>query len=183
MWSLKEQKAVKFSVLAHQGQLRKGKSIAYVSHPLTVGIILARMGCSEELVIAGILHDVIEDTDYEKEDIEREFGKKVADLVSGVSEGNKKDSWTERKNKTLEKLKNSSEEVVKLKAADLLANMTDLCDDLKSEGGRAFTIFSVDSSKKIAGFQKLIQVIKMRLNQDPIIEKLEERLNQISNYE
>ncbi len=101
MWILKEQKAVKFSASAHQGQMRKGKSIAYVSHPLTVGIILARMGCSEELVIAGILHDVIEDTDYEKEDIEREFGKKVADLVSGVSEENKKDSWVERKNKTL----------------------------------------------------------------------------------
>ncbi len=70
-----------------------------------------------------------------------------------------------------------------MKAADLLANMTDLCDDLESEGEKAFAIFSVNSSKKISGFQKLIQVIKMRLNQDPIIEKLEERLNQISNYE
>jgi GTP pyrophosphokinase len=69
---------------AHQGQLRKSGE-PYVIHPLEVAYILADLELDIESITAGILHDVVEDTDYTLEDIERIFNKEVALLVDGVT--------------------------------------------------------------------------------------------------
>ena len=53
--------AIEVAIKAHQNQVRKGTDIPYITHPLAVGIILAKAGCSDEVIIAGILHDTLED--------------------------------------------------------------------------------------------------------------------------
>ncbi len=100
----KIQKAIKFAIKTHevyQKQTRKGKDVSYITHPLTVGLVLSRVGASDDLVCAGILHDTIEDSIPEKkvtyEMLEERFGKNVAELVLSVSEQNKKLPWEERK--------------------------------------------------------------------------------------
>jgi (p)ppGpp synthase/HD superfamily hydrolase len=65
---------IRFSIKTHevcQKQTRKGKDIPYITHPLIVGLILARAGAGEEVVIAGILHDTIEDSTPKKESYAR----------------------------------------------------------------------------------------------------------------
>ena len=69
---------------AHANQFRKSGE-AYIIHPLWVGIILAQLEMDKETIAAGILHDVVEDTEVTKEDIEKEFGEEVALLVDGVT--------------------------------------------------------------------------------------------------
>ena len=54
--------AIKVALKAHRDQFRKGTDIPYITHPLTVGIMLAKAGCSDEVIAAGILHDTVEDT-------------------------------------------------------------------------------------------------------------------------
>ncbi len=97
--------AVRFSIKTHeiyQQQKRKGKSknIPYITHPLTVGLILARAGADEDVVAAGILHDTIEDSISEKkvtkEMLAERFGERVAGIVAHVSE-TKGLSWEVRK--------------------------------------------------------------------------------------
>ncbi|SPD74798.1 Metal dependent phosphohydrolase (fragment) [uncultured Desulfobacterium sp.] len=56
--------AIEVAVKAHQNQVRKETDIPYITHPLAVGIILARAGCSNEVIIAGILHDTVEGYAY-----------------------------------------------------------------------------------------------------------------------
>ena len=56
-------KAIRVAIRYHNGQVRKGTEIPYMTHPLSVGIFLANAGCSNEVVAAGILHDTVEDTD------------------------------------------------------------------------------------------------------------------------
>lgn len=68
----------------HKDQYRKSGE-AYIIHPLWVGIILAQLEMDKETIAAGILHDVVEDTDTTREDIERDFGAEVALLVDGVT--------------------------------------------------------------------------------------------------
>lgn len=77
-------KAYKFSENAHVGQLRKSGE-PYFIHPVCVANILIDMQLDYETIVAGLLHDVVEDTDFTYLDIKEEFGKNVADLVDGVT--------------------------------------------------------------------------------------------------
>ena len=78
------EKAYKLSREAHKEQVRKSGE-PYIIHPLWVGIILADLEMDKETIVAGMLHDTVEDTDMTVEDITREFGGEVALLVDGVT--------------------------------------------------------------------------------------------------
>lgn len=78
------QRAVEFATKAHEGQKRRSGE-PYITHPLMVKDILQDWGMDEDTVIAGILHDTVEDTAVTLEDVEREFGETVAFLVDGVT--------------------------------------------------------------------------------------------------
>ena len=77
-------KAYQFALLAHKSQYRKSGE-PYVTHPVAVAKILAEMHMDCETIIGGLLHDVIEDTGYDKSYITQHFGQKVAEIVDGVS--------------------------------------------------------------------------------------------------
>ena len=78
------EKAYKLAKEAHKGQFRKSGE-AYIIHPLWVAIILANLELDKETIVAGILHDVVEDTVMTDEEIRKEFGDEVALLVDGVT--------------------------------------------------------------------------------------------------
>ena len=69
---------------AHRGQLRRSGA-PYISHPVSVAIILVNFGMDTESVVAALLHDVVEDTSVGMDVIEKEFGKEIANLVGGVT--------------------------------------------------------------------------------------------------
>lgn len=78
------EKAFDIAYHAHEGQFRKSGE-AYIIHPLWVGIILAELELDKETIVAGILHDVVEDTVMTEEEITQVFGAEVALLVDGVT--------------------------------------------------------------------------------------------------
>ena len=78
------EKAYKVASKAHEGQLRKSGE-RYIIHPLYVAIILADLELDKETIVAGLLHDVVEDTILTAEEIRREFGPDVELLVDGVT--------------------------------------------------------------------------------------------------
>ncbi|MBR0148051.1 MAG: bifunctional (p)ppGpp synthetase/guanosine-3',5'-bis(diphosphate) 3'-pyrophosphohydrolase, partial [Lachnospiraceae bacterium] len=81
-------RACDLAVKAHDGQLRRSGE-PFIVHPLSVAIILADLEMDKETIVAGLLHDVVEDTIMTKEDLDREFGSDVAELVDGVTKLNK----------------------------------------------------------------------------------------------
>ncbi|MBQ6229516.1 MAG: bifunctional (p)ppGpp synthetase/guanosine-3',5'-bis(diphosphate) 3'-pyrophosphohydrolase [Eubacterium sp.] len=78
------EKAYKLADEAHNGQKRKSGE-PYIIHPICVGIILAELEMDKETIVAGLLHDVIEDTVVTKEELAREFSEEIALLVDGVT--------------------------------------------------------------------------------------------------
>ncbi len=78
------QKAIDFSMMAHDGQFRKSGE-PYVIHPILVGAVVASISSDKVMVIAALLHDVVEDTEYTLEDINSLFGQEVALLVDGLT--------------------------------------------------------------------------------------------------
>ena len=126
------EEAIIYATILHQGKVRKFTNNPYILHPLEVAQILSNMTDDEEVITAGILHDIVEDTDGTLEEIEKRFGKRVADLVSSESEQDvpgvdMKESWKQRKEESLSVLRNSQDIGVKmLWLADKLANMRSL---------------------------------------------------------
>ena len=78
------EKAYQIADEAHRGQVRKSGE-AYIIHPLCVGIILAELELDKETIVAGLLHDVVEDTVMTTEEIAKEFSEEIALLVDGVT--------------------------------------------------------------------------------------------------
>ena len=70
-------KAIEFAVIAHQGQTRKGTDIPYIVHPFEVAQLLTAAGADESVIVAGLLHDTLEDTTITTEDIFHAFGGEV----------------------------------------------------------------------------------------------------------
>ncbi|MBQ8681816.1 MAG: bifunctional (p)ppGpp synthetase/guanosine-3',5'-bis(diphosphate) 3'-pyrophosphohydrolase [Bacilli bacterium] len=117
-----------FAYKAHDGQYRKGdvgngEKIPYIAHPLEVARRLASYGFDTEVIAAGFLHDVVEDTDYTLEDIEYLFGKKIASLVEGDSEEDKSLSWQERKQGTIDRIKDLDLEHKAIVCCDKCSNL------------------------------------------------------------
>lgn len=77
-------KAYEIALRLHEGQFRKSGE-PYIIHPIAVAKILAGFGMDNETVIAGLLHDVVEDTEYTREELVRDFDEKIAQLVDGVT--------------------------------------------------------------------------------------------------
>ncbi len=78
------QKAYKYAV-EHHGDQRRKSGEPYIIHPINVAYILADIGLDESTICAALLHDVVEDTDATENDIKREFGEEISDMVAGVT--------------------------------------------------------------------------------------------------
>ncbi|MFT7183828.1 MAG: guanosine-3',5'-bis(diphosphate) 3'-pyrophosphohydrolase [Oceanicoccus sp.] len=125
------QRAFDFARKAHDGQFRMSGE-PYICHPVETAKILAQLGVDEDTLITGLLHDVPEDTKYTVNDVEKRFGKKVAQLVDALTKLSKvhyKHSMDERQIRSLRKmfLETANDvRVVVVKLADRLHNMQTL---------------------------------------------------------
>src|SRR3954463_8418840 len=89
--------ALDFAAREHAGQTRDIDSIPFVTHPVEVACLLHEAGYSDEVVAAGVLHDVLEDTEVTRGELEERFGPRVAELVAAVSEDPSIEDPAERK--------------------------------------------------------------------------------------
>ncbi len=80
---------------AHEGQLRKSGE-PYITHPIAVAEIIAGLGLPDTVIVAALLHDVVEDTNFPLEEIAAEFGDEVASFVDGVTKARPADVWRRR---------------------------------------------------------------------------------------
>lgn len=158
--------AIECAIVAHEGQTRKGTDIPYVIHPLRVGLKLSELGCSDDVVVAGILHDTVEDTPVTDEDLKRDFGEKVAALVAGASEPDKSDTWENRKHHTIEYLKTAPREVLLISAADKLDNAKETLVHLKEVGDKHWAAFNRPKEQQRWYYKSLAEVFVSRIEDD-----------------
>lgn len=143
--------AIEFAARAHRGQFRKSSPIPYILHPLGVARILIECGASAEVVIAAVLHDVVEDTPVSLDEVRAEFGDSIADLVSGMSEPNRQDKWENRKRDMLASLETASQDLLLIELADKLDNIRSIQLDMLEHGDAVWARFSRgrDQQKKL----------------------------------
>jgi hypothetical protein len=167
--------ALEFAAIAHKGQFRKfPANVPYISHLLAVAHILHAADYAEEVITAGLLHDVLEDTPFKAEDIQQRFGDRVLELVVGVTE-QKSLPWAERKEKYLKQLETADMEIKAISAADLLSNRLSNLLGLR-RGENPWVKFSknpAEYSKRIFDIdRRRMEIIKQGAN-IPFMEELE----------
>lgn len=178
-WTAEDDKvnqAIIFAVEKHKCQKRKGTDYPYIVHPLEVLSILAAMEMNKDVLIAGVLHDVVEDTDTSLSDIKSMFGDNVATLVAGHTD-DKTLPWQERKEKALAELRVASYEVKCLTLADKLSNMRAIARDYKAVGDEVWNKFTKPKENQrwyyAGGIEALVE-LKGRPNTEPFFNELEE---------
>ena len=134
------EEAIEVAAEAHQGQYRKGTHTPYITHPYAVGLILMEAGCTESVIIAGILHDTVEDTDLTLDFIRKRFGGYIANIVDDCSE-DKALRWRARKTERIEALRTASPEVCTVTCADKLHNLRTIISEYDAIGDSVWDRF------------------------------------------
>lgn len=173
------EKAIVFAAKAHDGQKRKSTDIPYITHPYAVGMLLLRESCSEEVVAAGILHDALEDTAVTYEEILIEFGEQVVNLVVAASEPDKSLLWEERKEHTIQSLKEVGLEELQIITADKLHNLRSIREELERSGEELWSRFNRGREKQRWYYSSIVKELSGRKDEFPLIEELEKEVQAV----
>ncbi len=176
-------KALKFASDAHRNQFRKHGRIPYLSHLIRVSGLVLDYGASEDVAIAALLHDVVEDCGGISmlEKIRESFGDKVAGITLETSDSTsadprKKAPWRERKEKYVGELENSSEEAALISGCDKLDNVTSIIRALTVGGDRSFLEkFKGGRDGEFWYWDLIVDVLKRR--KIPVAEELALNVN------
>ncbi|MBN1138926.1 MAG: HD domain-containing protein [Anaerolineae bacterium] len=175
--------ALALAASAHAGQTRKGSMIPYIIHPVHVSVILIRYGFSEDVAIAGLLHDVVEDQDYPLSDIKARFGQAVAEMVAAATERKKEAGqsrrWEDRKQESLDHIRQASTDAVAVKAADVLCNTRAMASALRQEGASVWRHFSRGPEQSMWYYRSLADLAHERMAGHPLIAELDEAVQDL----
>ncbi len=141
------QLAIDYAARMHEGQIRKLSHVPYILHPMEAAAVAASLTDDEDVIIAALLHDVLEDTDATEEEVEELFGKRVLALVKSETENKRKDqpasvTWKIRKQESLDELAKANREEKIVWLSDKLSNMRALSKDYVLIGNRVFEAFN-----------------------------------------
>jgi len=158
--------ALTLAIEAHEGQVRKGTNIPYISHPIAVASIALEHGADEDQAIAALLHDAIEDggANYENR-IRVQFGERVVAIVNGCTDGVPDDSgqkapWEERKLKYIKHLSEASDDVLLVSGSDKLHNARSIVEDLISSGQSVFDRFTATKTQTLWYYESLSNIFE-----------------------
>ena len=150
--------AIHYATDCHKGQTRKGTGTPFIIHPLEVMQILHGMNADTNLLVAGLLHDVVEDTDTTIEEIRSTFGDDVADLVGGHTEDKSK-TWEERKETEMKETLVASLRLKMLVLADKLANMRSIQKDYLELGDALWERFNAGLRQQAWYYGEMTEVL------------------------
>jgi (p)ppGpp synthase/HD superfamily hydrolase len=189
--------ALTFAAECHSKQLRKCTGIPYITHPLIVAETLAyHYPSSHDLIVAAVLHDVVEDTDTTIDEVEKRFGAEVAALVAAVtkpelaidssepSPETKVVRWKAQRQAMLDALDSddlhANDDVLRLKAADALANLRAISRDLSTPGvgSTVWSRFKVGREESLWFYEAILAKVA-RLEGKPLVGELRRELEAV----
>jgi GTP pyrophosphokinase len=183
-------RALLYATHVHGGQVRKGTSIPYIAHLLAVAATVLEYDGSEDMAIAGLLHDAVEDQGGEPRlsDIRNRFGDRVADIVRSCSDtvanssaGQQKENWHTRKTRYVEHLNLVDQETLLVSLSDKIHNARSILRDLrKPEIGEAvWDRFKNSRKDTLWYYRELAKSFQKRLKDQSAKMQLADELSEI----
>lgn len=167
----KEEQAIKLVVKAFENKKRIKEDINLSFHSISVGFMLKNIGCDEETILGGLLHDIIEDSDYDYEYLADNFGKKVADYVLNVSEDMSIKDWKERKIAFMENLENQDNNNILIEVADKLHNLLSDYHLWKKEGKSALATLRTTYEMNKWYYLEMKKIFNKKLESNSLLDR------------
>ena len=173
------EKAIRTAAFYHRNQSRKSsgnfKTMPYIAHLFSVALILSNYTDDENTIVAGILHDSIEDTDYSVEELEKDFGEEIKDIVLGVTEHKSDENklkipWKDRKNTYLNNLQNERQESLMVCAADKIHNLISLANNYQVQGENIWANFNAPKEEKMRFYGEVLKSLRDKLKNSIVQE-------------
>ncbi len=169
MLSKKFTDAVEFARSAHGEQTRKGTEVTYLSHLLAVAAATLEAGGDEELAIAAVLHDVVEDTEVTVAELVEHFGERVARIVEACSDytgddPSAKPPWIERKQGAIDHIATADDDVLIVALADKTHNAMAIADGSELAGQEYWDRFTASGPETLWYYRSLLEVFDRRVS-------------------
>lgn len=160
------EQAIRVSATAHRDQRRKATDIPYITHPFAVMGLASEATSDEDVLIACLFHDILEDVpeEYPRERMLREFGGRVVRIVDDVTKNTEIRSWQERSEAYLHHLGNvACDEAVLVSCADKTHNLMSTLADYETRGDELWSIFNAGKEKQLWFYRSVLDITSTRL--------------------
>jgi (p)ppGpp synthase/HD superfamily hydrolase len=183
------QKAIDKACQLHLNQVRKtDESLPYISHPFSVAWILSGYTNDEDTIMAGLLHDILEDVPgCCFEDLSRDFGAEAAGIVKELTEDKDPNvpedgraTWKYRKEKYLRSLEHVSENALMVCAADKMHNLQSMVEAQGEQGDKVWKKFNASPVQLLWFHEEVLKVLERRLQSD-IVRDYEKELQRLKS--
>ncbi|HYP48186.1 MAG TPA: HD domain-containing protein [Thermoleophilaceae bacterium] len=154
----------------HAGQRREADGAPFVLHPLEVARLLHDCGYPDHVIAAGVLHDVIEDTDAKRDDLEQRFGRQVAELVAALTDDPTIEDQAERKAALRVQVARAGEEAAVVFAADKVSKAR----ELRMRAGQA--ALDERAATKLEHYEQSLEMLSELLPGHALVEQLRSEL-------
>lgn len=171
------EQAVAIALKAHDGQVRKTDNSPYIIHPLTVAHLVSLYTKDEEIIVAAVLHDVLEDSDWSSTELRQKVGDRVVDVIEAVTE-DKNLPWEERKEKYVNSVVFADEAARLVSVADKVHNAITLLRELKEKGEVVWSSFNRGREQKLWFENLLISKLKSVWDH-PLLDQYEKLVKEI----
>ncbi len=175
MYSYRIEQALRACTILHKNQVRKGSlPLPYVSHLFAVAMIVMDYTDDEDTVIAALLHDTLEDTDYTSEELQEDFGGRVLEIVLSLTEPKNSTThqytWKEKKSRYAKQLRKAPQEALLIAAADKIHNMRAIVEEYFDEYDRFLEEFSGSLEDRLLQYQSIANVLNRALKSEILNE-------------
>ncbi|MBG9328477.1 bifunctional (p)ppGpp synthetase/guanosine-3',5'-bis(diphosphate) 3'-pyrophosphohydrolase [Corynebacterium belfantii] len=161
-------KAISIAAYAHRNQKRKATDIPYICHPYSVMLIVQSWTRDEDVLIAALLHDVLEDAaeEYSEHDMLNDFGPRVMSIVKEVTKDSSLPTWQERADSYLAHLETASHEALIVCLADKTHNLMSIVADYEAVGDALWARFNAGKDRQLWWYSSVKAVLERRLGKE-----------------
>ena len=167
--------ALRFASARHANQYREIDRASFIAHPIEVGSLLRADGQPDEVIAAGLLHDVLEKTGTTRAELQRRFGARVAGLVESVSDDPSIDGYGSRKRELRDRVARAGSDTVAIFAADKISKVRELMLVPTSRLGETTT------RAKLAHYRASLEMLRGVAGNSALVDLLNAELKRVSH--
>ncbi|MBU1046198.1 HD domain-containing protein [Patescibacteria group bacterium] len=175
------EKAGRIAIIKHKDQKRKNDGFPYIIHPFMVANKLAQHGFGDKVIAAGLVHDVLEDSDTSRSELVKDLGEDVVSIIDAISEDMDLE-WEIRKEQYAKDLKEASVETKAVSVADKIHNMGNMLETYKKEGEDLWKKFGRGKEKKIWFEELVLQALKDSW-EHPLVNEYEDLIKEFKKLD